>query len=720
MARRLSLGQVFALMMAGLALLLAVLFSVVLAGSQRAIIGAADLLRLAAGRRVEDRVRAHLAAAREAVEALEREIRSGTLDPADTAALEAALYAHVLNAPDLAELTLTRARSASPEFAPDGAIRLQADGRSQVSVYRVLDASGEGGRLVTREVVPEDGGWRTILRDRPPDAGLLDAPLRKEAARDATDPTIHPTFTTTASRDLYGTVVWSDLHWSELEPPARRRVVVTVMKALEDARGALVGVARAGLLTEQLDAVTRVPVTNAAGDPHRIVLADEQGRLITRPSPGDPIREQADESLRVVPSVLPPEVAAALGHPALRALGADSMAAGETVVGGRKYLMTFLAIPDTQGWRAVVVAPEDFYLRDLARTRLRLLAAALAVILLILAAGALTLRVVRRGLGQVVASTERMGQFDFSPASPRSAFADLEAVLTRVELAKTAMRAMGRYVPVDLVRLLYRTGREPVLGGELGEVTIMFTDLAGFTAIAETLAPNALARLLGRYFEVMTAAIHSTQGTIDKYIGDAVMAVWNTPTACPGHARRACEAALLCVEAQERLFRSAEWEEQPPLVTRFGIHRDRVMVGHFGAPDRMSFTVLGDGVNLASRLEGLNKQYGTIVLVSEAVREEAADGFDFRLVDVVAVKGRTRGVRVYELLGRAEGVDRAAAREYERALERYWARDFVGAVAILEAQLADPPSRVLAERARVLAADPPAADWDGVYVAHSK
>src|SRR5262249_34179280 len=130
---------------------------------------------------------------------------------------------------------------------------------------------------------------------------------------------------------------------------------------------------------------------------------------------------------------------------------------------------------------------------------------------------------------------------------------------------------------------------------------------------------------------------------------------------------------------------------------------------------------LGDGVNLASRLEGLNKHYGTTVLVSEAVRAEAGDGFDFRLVDVVAVKGRMRGVRVYELLGSADhSADRSRERAYERALDLYWGRDFAGALGILDAQLGDGPSRVLAERARVLAADPPPADWDGVYVARAK
>ena len=721
-ARRLTLGHVFALTMAGLALLLGALFALLLEGSRRSILQSADTLRTSAGRRTEDGVRAHLSAAAQAVEALERDIRSGTIDPDQARGLEAALFSAVLNAPELAELTLTRAQGRG--FGPDRALQLGGEtGRWQLSVYRVLD--GDQSRLVTRRTSRQGRRWVVELRDRPPDAGLLDAPLSLSTAETASAraPTEHATFTTPASESLYGDVVWSDLHWSDLErDPARRRVVVTVMKAIEDARGEFVGVARAGLLTQQLDQIVRLPVTGASDDPHRVFLCDAAGRLITRIDPRDRLEEQADNSLRVAPADLPNEVAAALRLPALREVGADRPAvAGQAWVGGRKYLATFMALPDTQGWRAGIVAPEDFYLRGLDQMRRRLLVESLAVILAILIGGALTLRAVRGGLGQIVATTARMREFNFAPTEARSPFADVHAVLSRLELAKTAMRAMGKYVPIDLVRLLYQTGREPVLGGDLVDVTIMFTDIRDFTALSEQLSPNELARVLGRYLEVMTTAIHSARGTIDKYIGDAIMAVWNTPTPCPDHARRACEAALACREAGERLFSSPEWKDRPPLHTRFGIHRGEVMVGHFGAPDRMSFTALGDGVNLASRLEGLNKQYGTTVLVSESVRDDAQDVFEFRLVDVVAVKGRTRSVNVYELLGHAEaGADRRRERGYESALQRYWARDFAGALSILESQLTDGPSRVLAERARALAADPPPADWDGVYVARTK
>jgi adenylate cyclase len=718
-AHRLTLGQVFALLMTGLALLLALLFTVLLEGSRRSIIEAADSLRTAAGRRIEDRVNAHLAPAEQALEALEREIRSGAVNPLEPESLEAALFSHVLNTPNLAELTLTRARRKA--FDAEGGMALESDGRGQVSVYRVLEGGAD--RLVTRVVTQHGRDWSVALRDRPAGAGLFDARMTVTKSEEAVDPTRHATFTTPASRGLYGDVVWSDLHWSELDKdPAHRRVVATVMKALEDARGEFVGVARAGLLTAQLDQVADMRVTDAADDPHRIFLADETGRLITRLRPEDSLAEQSDDSLRVSPVDLAPEVAAALRHPALREVTADRRtASGEATVGGRKYLFTFLALPETQGWRVGIVAPEDFYLRDLARLRLRLLTLSLAVIAAILATGGLTLRAVRRGLGQVEETTARLQNFDFAPTEARSSFADLQAVLQRLELAKTAMRAMGRYVPIDLVRLLYRTGREPVLGGEMLDVTLMFTDIKDFTTLSEQLSPNELARVLGQYLEVMTRAIHSTHGTIDKYIGDAIMAVWNTPTPCPDHARRACEAALACQAAEVRLFASPEWGGRPPLHTRFGIHRDRVMVGHFGAPERMSFTALGDGVNLASRLEGLNKQYGTTVLVTEAVREDAQDVFDFRLVDVVAVKGKTKGIRVYELLGPADsGRDLGTARAYEEALALYWKRDFAGALAVLDGQPDDAPSRVLAGRARHLSAAPPPPDWNGVFVATVK
>jgi adenylate cyclase len=200
------------------------------------------------------------------------------------------------------------------------------------------------------------------------------------------------------------------------------------------------------------------------------------------------------------------------------------------------------------------------------------------------------------------------------------------------------------------------------------------------------------------------------------------MAVWNAVRPCADHAEKACRAALACREATRRLYESPEWGRRPALLTRFGLHVGRVMVGHFGAPERMSFTVLGDGVNLASRLEGLNKQYGTTILVSEAVRLAAGSGFAFRLLDKVAVKGRREGVLVYELLGEAAPLvaSGGVVAAYEQALEACWRRDFDAALALLESQSDDAPSRILAERCRTFRAAPPPPGWNGIHIAIEK
>ena len=198
------------------------------------------------------------------------------------------------------------------------------------------------------------------------------------------------------------------------------------------------------------------------------------------------------------------------------------------------------------------------------------------------------------------------------------------------------------------------------------------------------------------------------------------MVFWNAPRKCPGHAIHACRAALACIEQTEALFGSMGWV-MPPLRTRLGLHREEVLIGNFGAPDRMNFTAIGDGVNLASRLEGLNKFYGTRVLASESVYEEAKTVFEFRLLDRAAVKGKVRPLRIYELLGPLGSSDRvAAARRYEAALEAYFSRDFSRALEILCEQESDLPSLFLARRCQNYVANPPPREWDGTFIAPAK
>jgi adenylate cyclase len=391
------------------------------------------------------------------------------------------------------------------------------------------------------------------------------------------------------------------------------------------------------------------------------------------------------------------------------------------VVDGRRWLVTFRALEHTQGWIAAIVVPEDHYTRDLRalRDRFVLIDALGATVALL--GGVLVLLRVRGGLRRLLATTARMRAFDLAPDPEPAALRDVDEVVQGLERAKTAMRAMGKYVPMDLVRELYASNKEPELGGELRELTVLFTDLRGFTDLAEAIPPDELARALGHYLDAMTEAIRATGGTIDKFIGDSVMAIWNAPSRVDDHAARACRAILACEAATARLYASPAWKGLPPLVTRFGVHTDRVMVGHFGAPARISYTALGDGVNLASRLEGLGKQYGVTRVVSEAVAREARGSFALRKLDRVAVKGKSRAVLVYELVGPLDAAPAPAIGAYEEALERYFDRRFEDAIAHLESQRAsDSASRVLLDRCRAFLAEPPPADWDGAWVARSK
>ena len=702
----LTLGRVFFFAGLGVTVLLGALLAVLLRGWRDSVTDRARALREEASHAIGVQVEDELYQAQRVLEDVDKLVRLGAVRADDPLSLEASLFAQVVANPRLAEATLTVARASGMPW--------------QLAVVRTLD----GGRIVTRHIVLEDGRFVVHVRNRSPDGPLLEPAFERRADQPLANPAEDPTFRTTVSAPFYGRTIWTDLYWPEMDgelPPEKRRVAVAALKAIEDAAGDFLGVLRVGLLTQQVDELTRRESAERA--PHVIFICDEEGRLVTRLTSADRLREESDGiSLRIDPATEPSEVRLAVADPMVREVRAGHpVTSGSVVSAGRRYLATFRGLERTQGWRLGILVPEDYYLGAYVATRNRTLAAAAVILAGMLVLGGLAVRAMRSGLGRIVEATGRMAGFDFAPAEPRARFRDVEDVMRSLELAKTALRALGRYVPVDLVRELYRTGREPMLGGETAEVTMMFTDVKDFTSLSEDLSPDELARLLGLYLQAMTGAVHEAEGVVDKYVGDAVMAVWNAVRPCADHAAKACRAALAGREALARLYASPEWGGRPALLTRFGLHVAPVMVGHFGAPERMSFTVLGDGVNLASRVEGLNKQYGTTILVSEAVRLAAAAGFAFRLVDKVAVKGRREAVRVYELLGsEAAAASTGVVAAYEQALEASWRRDFAAALVLLESQSDDAPSRVLAERCRLFRTAPPPADWDGVYVATDK
>jgi adenylate cyclase len=283
---------------------------------------------------------------------------------------------------------------------------------------------------------------------------------------------------------------------------------------------------------------------------------------------------------------------------------------------------------------------------------------------------------------------------------------------------KAHLRAVfSQYVSKTVVDKVLADPDRAKLGGERKELTVLFSDIRGFSAFAEGMGPEALASFLGEYLTPMTDLVLESGGTLDKYIGDAVMAIWAAPVDVPDHAARACDVALRMQEALVELNKRWKTEGKPEVAIGIGINTGPMSVGNMGTPARFDYTVLGDQVNLGARLEALTKEYGVDILVGEATAKAAGAKFVFREVDVVRVKGRAGAAPVYELVGRA-GV--SLDDRFSAALATYRQRDFASARTQFAALTDDAAAQLMAKRCAELAATPPPDDWDGVYEQRSK
>ena len=285
--------------------------------------------------------------------------------------------------------------------------------------------------------------------------------------------------------------------------------------------------------------------------------------------------------------------------------------------------------------------------------------------------------------------------------------------------------AFGQYLAPAVVEQLTANPELLKLGGERKVLTAFFSDVAGFSTISEKLSPEDLVVLLNDYLTEMTDIIMKYEGTVDKFEGDAIIAFFGAPIPYEDHARRAC---LVSLEMQVRLGELRQkWKEEgrPELFMRIGLNTGPMVVGNMGSKTRMDYTMMGDSVNLAARLEGVNKQYGTYTMCSEFTYEQAKDFIEARELDLIRVVGKKEPVRIFEILGKKGELDMHEALPlYSQGLEHYrnqrWDEALQSFEKVLQVDKDDGPSLTFFQRCIVFQSKPPSDHWDGVFSMTSK
>ncbi len=284
----------------------------------------------------------------------------------------------------------------------------------------------------------------------------------------------------------------------------------------------------------------------------------------------------------------------------------------------------------------------------------------------------------------------------------------------------------GQYVPPDLVDEMSRNLKEINLDGEIRNMTVLFTDVRGFTSISENMGPKELTTYINAFLTPLTEVIHKNRGTIDKYMGDAIMAFWGAPLKDPRHGRNAMNAAMDMLQAIKKLNTDFKAKGQPEIKIGIGINTGEMNVGNKGSEFRVDYTVLGDAVNLGSRLEGLTKNYGVDFIVNESTRHMVPE-FEYRLLDSVRVKGKKKPVTIYEPVDLVENVDkseRTRIKEFHHALKLYKQQNWDSAEQTLFQLSQQEPQRLIyqiyLDRIAFFRNNPPEESWDGVFTHTSK
>ena len=397
---------------------------------------------------------------------------------------------------------------------------------------------------------------------------------------------------------------------------------------------------------------------------------------------------------------------------------------------GEKYIAAYQTIDQVLGkdWYVGVTLPVSDVIGPLKNNLLWSVEVAFFVLLLGMFCARFIAGRIARPIKDLSNEARSLANLKFREGKRIKSFIDeIYEMQSAFDTMKSALSSFTRYIPIALVQRLIKSGQVAHVGGENKEITVLFSDIRGFTSLSENMPPAQLMTYLSKYFEAMTTAILEHNGTVDKYIGDAIMAFWGAPLPDNKHTLHACKCALSLMGVLKKFNVECRAEGQPEISIRIGINKGEMIIGNVGSNDRLSYTAIGDNVNLASRLEGLNKNYNTAIMVSESVYGEVKDDLQFRLLDRVAVRGKKQGGYVFELLSPIDNPFKEKLTHYNdlfrKAFSVYEQGEWDEAIRLFKEIQKDYPEDKLLnmyiERCSLLQQEKPK-NWHGVWIAEKK
>jgi adenylate cyclase len=499
------------------------------------------------------------------------------------------------------------------------------------------------------------------------------------------------------------------------------QVGMTLAGAFE---GGAVGV---DITLERLMAYVRSVRSN---ENQRFVGFDDQNRLLAHFDPDRMFKVSIVNESRVVELATTADLKDPVVREAMRVFVRDGpYELARFDVDGSEYLATVAhqVGRDGSSFYVLYAAPLSDFIGPLAEAAARSILAALLVFVLALPAIIYFAHSISKPLRRLSQEAEAIQSFQLAaPIKLQSRVREVNTLIRSMSGMKSTIREVSKFVPKALVRELLQSEGSLEVGGVTRRVSILFSDIRDFTQFAGEMPAEKLMTKLSEYFEELASLIIREGGTVDKFIGDAVFAFWNAPLPVARHEQVACATALKCRAALRRL--NERWAEQGLITwhTRFGVHVGEVVLGNVGSSDRIDYTAIGDTVNIASRLEGLNKHYGTGILASGEVADVCSGEFLFRRVDRSQPKGAEKPLDVFELLGMREGPEELSVtpemvrlvQDWKRVYDTYARRDWLGTLDALQEFAADHPEDVVGgiylSRVIGFVLEPPPDDWDGI------